>query len=89
MKNLRPSRAGSPAAALSSQGVVAGTLFTCKTQRGHDERKLDWVRRRCAGETLAQIAKAYGTCPSYVSRAINAIRDADVMTAPDAEGAYW
>ena len=86
MKHLRPSRVGSPAVTLSSQGLEAAGV---NKQRAHDEKKLDWVKRRCAGETAKSIAALYDTCPNYVSRATNAVRDADVLTACDAEGAYW
>ncbi len=58
-------------------------------KRKHDERILEWIKRRCAGQKVKEIAGQCGASAAHISRATNAVRDADVLTACDAEGAYW
>ena len=59
------------------------------TPRQHDERLLELVAARCSGIKCKTLAMKFQLSESYIRSATNRIKDADSLTACDAEGAYW
>jgi hypothetical protein len=59
--------------------------------RAADERVLNWIRRRRAGESCADIARIVGVNRGAVVRDTNKVRDADIKESgeTDIEKDYW
>lgn len=60
------------------------------SSRASDERLLDWIARRCAGESINKIAEMDGVSRQMVSKATLDVRENDVAeSGKHVREAYW
>lgn len=59
--------------------------------RSIDDQTLELLARRCAGQTMTEIARATGVAAGNVSLRTNRVKDADREYDPKdfQEGKYW
>lgn len=64
-----------------------------RLSRAEDERLLDWLACRTAGQTARQIGGRYGVTQEAVRVATVRVRDADIAESGEpreiVEGGYW